>query len=93
MTFFDSKTGAKRTVVEVPRDPQGFGSELAGISGRWVVFRTGRTIRLVDSQTLAASVLAVAPVRPIGLSVSGRRVAWAENLRARSRIRALTLPR
>jgi hypothetical protein len=57
------------------------------------VFSTGRTIRLLDSRTRATSVLATAGSRPIGLSVSGRRVAWAENIRGRGRIRALTLPR
>lgn len=31
--------------------------------------------------------------RPIGLSIEGRRVAWAVNLNGRGRIRALDLPR
>ena len=36
--------------------------------------------------------LAVAQVTPVGLSIEGRRVAWAENLNGRGRIRAVTLP-
>jgi hypothetical protein len=92
LTLFDSATGSKRSVVPVP-NRSGFAPELAGISGRWVVFRTGRTIRVLDSATLTFSVLTVARVVPLGLSVSGWRVAWVENLASGGRIRALTLPR
>jgi hypothetical protein len=54
---------------------------------------------VLDTETMASSTLAVAPVTPVGLSVSGRRVAWAENFlgtyahpTGTARIRALLLP-
>jgi hypothetical protein len=37
-------------------------------------------------------VLAVSPGAPIGLSVVGKRVAWAVNVHGRGRVLALTLP-
>jgi hypothetical protein len=61
------------------------------VSGQRVVFRTGVAIRVLDAKTLRTSVLAVLDSDPIGLSVSGRRVAWGENLDGGGRIRAITL--
>jgi Tol biopolymer transport system component len=92
ITLFDAHSGAPQHVVPVPG---GSPFELAGVSGRWVVFRTGKTIRALDASTLRTAILAVARDGPIGLSVSGRRVAWAENACSCTggRIRALTLPR
>jgi Tol biopolymer transport system component len=90
LTLFDARTGAHAKTVGVPTDPP---LGLAGISGRWVVYRTGKTIRTVDARTLKTAVLARATAEPVGLSVSGRRVAWAENVAGRGRIRAIMLPR
>jgi hypothetical protein len=67
-----------------------------GMDGRWVVFRTGRTIRALDTRTNRASVLTVAGGRVVGLSIEGRRVAWGEKRggdRVPDRIRAIVLPR
>jgi Tol biopolymer transport system component len=92
ITLFDARRGKVQHVVPVHGAPP---LALAGISGRWVVFRTGRAIRALDASTLRTSILAFARDGPIGLSVSGRRVAWAENACSCTggRIRALTLPR
>ena len=49
-------------------------------AGRYVVFATGRTIRALDVSTRRVGVGATAAAAPIGLSVEGTRVAWAENL-------------
>lgn len=57
-----------------------------------VVYRIGRTIRLLDAVTGRISTLATAASTPIGLSIEGRRVAWAENVKGHGRIRALQLP-
>jgi Tol biopolymer transport system component len=63
-----------------------------GLSGRWLVFHGNGAIRLLDWRSGRVNVLA--RVRePMGLSVEGPRVAWAEQRRPRSRIRAATLPR
>jgi hypothetical protein len=63
-----------------------------GIAGRTTVYRVGRTIYVLDWRRGAATKLAVAKAQPHGLSIEGRRVAWAENLAHEiSRIRAVTL--
>ena len=54
-----------------------------------IVYRTGRTIRTLGR----ARPLAVAAATPIGLSIDGRRVVWAENVRGRGRIRTLLIGR
>ena len=64
------------------------------VNGARVVFAVGRSIKLWD-ESGAVTVLALAAARPIGLSIEGNRVAWAENVTIdgslRGRIRALTL--
>jgi TolB protein len=89
MTLFAAAGGAPLHVVSVPSAPP---LELAGISGRRVVFRSARTIRVLNGATLRVSTLATLAHDPVGLSVTGRRVAWAENSGSGGRIRALTLP-
>lgn len=88
ISLFDAESGALQHVVEVPAAGQ---LELAGVTGRRVVFRTGRTVRLLDAVALRMSVLTVLHTDPIGLSVSGGRVAWAENRGSVGRIRAIQL--
>jgi len=62
------------------------------IAHKWIVYSAGRQIRIVgplggDRLLLRARTL------PIGVSIEGRRVAWAENDRGRHRIRAIVAPR
>jgi TolB protein len=61
-------------------------------AGRSVVFATGRVIRRLDARSGAVTALATANRTPVGLSIEGRRVAWAENGRGGARIRGLTTP-
>jgi Tol biopolymer transport system component len=92
VTVFDAATGARRRTAAFPGDLPVMG----GANSRWVVFRTNyRTIRALDLRTMKTRTLAVARTTPVGLSVSGRRVAWAENAAngKSARIRALVLPR
>jgi sugar lactone lactonase YvrE len=63
------------------------------IGGRTVLYATARRIFAVDAKTGRTRVLAATGAVPIGLSVVGRRAAWAENLRGHARIRELLLPR
>jgi hypothetical protein len=60
---------------------------------RWIVYRVGRSIRGVDTATGKVHVLAHAAADPVGLSLDGSRLAWAENLGGWARIRALYLTR
>jgi hypothetical protein len=63
------------------------------VSGHTLVFSVGkRKIEAIDATTGAPRVLAVSPGAPIGLSVVGKRVAWAVNGHGQGRVLALTLP-
>jgi hypothetical protein len=60
---------------------------------RLIVYHVGRSIRAVDVVTHRARTLARAAAPPIGLSLEGARLAWAENLQGSARIRALLTSR
>jgi hypothetical protein len=62
-------------------------------SGPRVVLRSKRTIYVLDARRGAPRVVAHAGATPIGLSIVGRRIAWAENVGRRARVRAVTLSR
>jgi hypothetical protein len=57
-----------------------------------IVYRVGRSIRAVDLGTNTSRTLVQAAADPVGLSLEGRRLAWAENLKGSARIRALYVP-
>ena len=65
--------------------PPGTVSKLT-MSTYGLVYRVGRSIRVRGRGEVARAV-----AMPIGLSIEGRRIAWAENVNGRGRIRALTL--
>jgi hypothetical protein len=54
-----------------------------------LVFRVGRLVYALRGRT--ATLVARAATVPIGLSIEGRRIAWAENVRGRGRVRTLTV--
>ncbi len=66
-------------------------SPALSVSDSAVVFRVGRSIRAVDVHTKRVRTVAKAAGTPVGLSIAGNRVAWAENVAGRGRIRAITL--
>jgi dipeptidyl aminopeptidase/acylaminoacyl peptidase len=83
-----SASGELLRSVSVPRP---WFDELS-MSGRWIVFRAGQTVRLLDALTGRAAVLARTRKSSIvGLSIDGRRIAWAESGYRQSRIRAVLL--
>jgi hypothetical protein len=59
------------------------------VSDRLIAFHVGRVIRGVEIATGRVETLITAAAPPIGLSIDGRRLAWAENLKHGARIRAL----
>jgi hypothetical protein len=71
---------------------RGAASEIS-IDSHWLVYRTGRSIHAVDTRIWRSSVLTVARGDVLGLSIEGRRVAWAERRRGPDVIRAAVLPR
>ena len=91
IVFFDTRTGARRGLVVLAARTI---PDLVGISGRWLVYQAGRTISGMDMATAGANTPFFLLRRtPIGLSLSGNRVAWAENTAKGGRIRTLTLPK
>jgi hypothetical protein len=66
--------------------------ELA-VSDKYVIFHVGRSIRSIEIATGRIRTIARAASTPIGLSLVGTRLAWAENLKGGgARVRALYLP-
>src|SRR5262249_22723661 len=90
ITLFDAKTGAQLAVVQVGTSGQTFA--LAAAYQHWVVFRTGRPIPALNTQSHRVLHLTQTSARPIDLAVVGRRIAWAENHSGHGRIRTLELP-
>ena len=83
-----SRRGVLLRRIVLPRDA----ADEIGLSGRWIVYRVGATIRLVDRRGWADRVLARAAGTVVGLSIEGSRVAWGEQLHGPDVIRAVTLP-
>lgn len=83
--LYDAATGSLGAATVVPAGA----TDLAIGSG--VVYRVGRSIYTIRSGRPA--LLWRAQGTPIGLSVEGRRVAWAVNIQGHGHIVALTLPR
>jgi hypothetical protein len=85
LTWYDATTGKPSGSVSVPSATN---PELTA-SDQLIVFRVGRSIRAVNVATRRVTTLAEAASTPIGLSLEGTRLAWAENVGGRGRIRAL----
>jgi len=85
LSWYDSRTGKSLGSVAVP---VAVSPELS-TTDRTAVFRVGRQIESVDLTTNRVRRLVRAATAPIGLSIEGGRIAWAENPGGRGRIRAL----
>ena len=88
LAWYDLGTSALNGSVPVPATTR---HELSA-TDRLIVFEVGRSIRGVSPATRRVSTLAQAGSTPVGLSIEGSRVAWAENIKGRGRIRSLTVP-
>ena len=73
---------------KVPSNATNLGASSAG-----AVYRIGTTVYFLGAHELSIRVLWKTTGTPIGLSIEGKQVAWAENVKGRGRIVALTLPR
>jgi hypothetical protein len=82
--LYDARTGRRVASLQVPRSAQ----ELDVATSGAIVFRVKSEIRVLTRQ---GSHVVARSKAPIGLSIEGRRIAWAENLGAHSRIRAVEL--
>jgi len=85
VSWYDAATGKLSGSVAVPSATS---PELTA-SDQLIVFRVGRSIRAANVATHHVTTLTEAAGTPIGLSLEGTRLAWAENVGGRGRIRAL----
>jgi hypothetical protein len=70
----------------------GSAKKALAISGTTLVFQVGHTIEALDALKGSPRPVAQATSRAIGLSIVGRRIAWAEKGARGTRIRELELP-
>jgi Tol biopolymer transport system component len=89
LQVYRPRTGALVASIPVPSKTE---SDLAVSPTGIVVFQVGTRIYASDVRTRAIRTIAIARTTPIGLSIYGRRVAWAESRGRRSVIKALVLP-
>ena len=90
ITLFDARSGDQLGVVQVGDNAANF--SVVGADTRWVVFRIGTTVSALDVLTHRVVRLARVAPHTLSVSVSSRRVAWAENTDGHGRIRAVELP-
>jgi Tol biopolymer transport system component len=90
IALYDPTTGTQLARVSVGKARGSF--SVAGGDTRWLVFHRGRMISALNLNSHHMLVLTTAAANPLDLSVSGRRVAWAENHHIHGRIRAIELP-
>jgi hypothetical protein len=85
---FDTRTGVPLGSTPVPADTNPLS---LAVSGNQIVYSTKREIWLLDGISGKRTLVATTTAAPIGLSVEGNHVYWAENL-WRGRILMLKLP-
>ena len=85
LAWYDAATGHARGSIPVPRST----TPWLSASDQLIVFRVGLSIRGVSVASHRSRLLTRAAATPVGLSLEGGRLAWAENLKGVSRIRAV----
>jgi hypothetical protein len=85
LAWYDASTGHARGSIPVPKTTTAW----LTASDQLIVFRVGTSIRGVSVTSHRSRLLAKASATPVGLSLEGGRLAWAENLKGFSRIRAV----
>jgi hypothetical protein len=87
LSWYSAANGKLLDFVTVPKTT----APVVAAGLREVVYRVGRSIRAVDIRTHRVRLVTKAAATPIGLSLAGNRLAWAEDVDGRGRIRAITL--
>jgi hypothetical protein len=85
VAWYDRATGRIRGSLPVPSAA----APVLAANDQLVVFRVGRSLRAADLAAHRTRLLAQAAAQPVGLSLEGSRLAWAENLPGRARVQAL----
>jgi hypothetical protein len=87
LAWYEPATGASIGSVPVPAKTA---PELSA-NDQLAAFRIGRFLHVLTLATGHSRTVAQTVGQPIGVSLEGNRLAWAENIRGRGRIRALYL--
>jgi len=85
--WYSAQSGKRLGASSVPRSI----ADNIDVSGHTIVLHRGKTILAVDTGTRQIRDLALASSSPVGLSIEGERVAWAEKVGNRGAIRAVTV--
>ncbi len=86
---YDTGTGA---LIGSKTVPSTVADDLT-VGGLTIVYRVGQAIWLLDAISGKTRLVHTASATPIGLSIEGRRLAWAENFSAtRARIQLMVVP-
>jgi hypothetical protein len=85
--WYDPASGKQLGSARVPRST----SSHLSANDQVIVYRVGRTVRAIDVATATTRTLVTAPTKPVGLSLDGDRLFWAENIHGKGRIRSLGL--
>jgi hypothetical protein len=85
--WYSTRSGRQLGARRVPREL----ADVLSVAGHTVVLQSGRTILALDLATKLIRDLARARSEPIGLSIEGTRVAWAETAGGRSFVRAVSV--
>jgi hypothetical protein len=87
ITWYDPLRGTRLGSVRVP----GTTSPRLAVSDRMIVYAVGKVLHAIDVSRRRKRTLLTAPRAPVGLSVDGDRVFWAENVDGRGRILSLVV--
>jgi hypothetical protein len=87
LAWYETATGHLAGSVSVPVAT----SPELSVSDRLAVYRVGRTVHAVNLTTSRDRAVVKTASEPVGLSLEGTRLAWAENLKSGGRVRALYL--
>lgn len=85
LAWYDRTSGRIRGSIPVPAAT----TPALTANDQLIVFRVGRSLRAVYANSHRTRLLTQAAASPVGLSLEGSRLAWAENLRDRARVQVL----
>ena len=88
IVVLDPNAGAIRRTIPMPSAT----APALALSGRTLVYRVGLRLWRVDAVTGRRATAAVTGSNAVSFSLEGRRLAWVETHRGRSRVRTVVLP-
>jgi hypothetical protein len=87
LSWYSAQNGNLIDFVTVPKTT----APVVAAGTTAIVYRVGLSLRSVDVRTHHVRVITKAAATPVGLSLAGTRLAWAEDVDGHGRIRAVTV--